>query len=101
MATSMYVTDNPRRAKARSETNPFAISKYDHLEELVPTDEQDGYAPVKRARKGEGCRIWRTRRRADGKVSERCEMGCHALPLWKEGNWMVESFVTHFGRYLS
>lgn len=79
MATSMYVIDNPRRAKARNETNPFAISKYVRLEELIPMEEQDGCAPIKRTGRRDGCKIWRTRRRADNKVSEHGEMRCYAL----------------------
>lgn len=89
----MYVHDNLRRVKARRETIPYAISKYEHLEELQGLWEDAGQLPIeplrvmpapqetdddesrdqnKVANTGDGkvstTRIWRTRRRRDAKV---------------------------------
>jgi hypothetical protein len=110
----MHELDNPRRFKARMQSKPFAISKYEHVKLLVPTKERAGKKPVPRkgrvnrtrktgggggdnddvaaeidrnenaasedddsteddegaSKVGTTGRIWRTRRRRDGKVSE-------------------------------
>ncbi len=108
----MHELDNPRRFKARLQSKPFAISKYEHVKLLVPTKERAGKKPVPRkgrvsrtkktgggddndvvvevdrnanaasedddsteddegaSKVGTTGRIWKTRRRRDGKVSE-------------------------------
>lgn len=96
MAT--YVSDNPRRVKARRETSSYTISKYEHLEELHGLFEVAGQQPMEplrslpapgetngeanpgenAANNGEGRvaptpRIWRTRRRRDAKVCRNLE----------------------------
>lgn len=92
---SMYVHDNLRKVKARRETSQYAISKYEHLEELHGLWEDAGQLPIdplrtlpapqetadnddespdqNKVEKREGqtaptTRIWRTRRRRDAKV---------------------------------
>lgn len=94
----MYALNNPRRFQARVQSKPFGISAYEHVELLVPDKEIAGQKPFALARweeerearmgapgyvKGayspdddEGAskvgttgRVWRTRRRRDGKVS--------------------------------
>lgn len=76
----MYALDNSRRARARLETNPHALSDYEHLEVLAPTEERAGHKPVKSKRNSlrggnignsgtvSGTRIFKTRKRRDGKV---------------------------------
>ncbi|SLM41063.1 Serine/threonine/dual specificity protein kinase, catalytic domain [Lasallia pustulata] len=90
---AMYVSDNPRRVKARRETVPYTISKYEHLEQLHNLFEDAGRLPVEprkslrapgktdddesadqdgadsgRGRTARDPRIWRTRRRRDAKI---------------------------------
>ena len=90
---SMYVSDNPRRVKARRGTAPYTISKYEHLEQLHNLFEDAGRLPVEpqkslrapgetsddesadqdgadngRDRTARDPKIWRTRRRRDAKV---------------------------------
>lgn len=78
----MHALGRSRRAKTRLETNPYALSDYEHLEVLAPTEERAGHKPTtsKRncLRRGEiknpgaasGTRILKTRKRRDGKVKK-------------------------------
>lgn len=78
----MDALDKSRRVQKRLETSPYALSDYEHLEVLVPTEERAGHRPVKSKRNslhGEnignigavsGARILKTRKRRDGKVKE-------------------------------
>ncbi len=61
----------------RSETKPLAISEYEHLETLVETEEKVEEVPRKRREAVDQAnltvttsapKVWRTRRRRDGKV---------------------------------
>lgn len=101
----MFVHDNLRRVKARRETSHYAISKYEHLEELhglwedagqLPidphrtlsepqqTDDDDENAEKNKVESREGqttptTRIWRTRRRRDAKVCTNLEKLSYAM----------------------
>lgn len=95
----MHALRNPRRAQARVQSRPFGIGEYEHLELLSAGKEVAGQKPFPLARwekerelrinalgydkgssnspyedggaskVGKTGRIWRTRRRRDGKVS--------------------------------
>lgn len=94
----MPAVNNPRRSQARTQSKPFGIGEYEHLELLTPDKEIAGQKPFPLARwgkeresrvnglgyvkggfspdddggaskVGKTGRIWRTRRRRDGKVS--------------------------------
>lgn len=72
----MYSTNNERRNRLKLRSKPFAISEYEHLEELMEAEERPGEVPnqhqkpVDHANFGatSAPRIWRTRRRRDGQV---------------------------------
>ena len=80
MARAMSAVKSSRRAETEPETKPYALSKYEHLEILVGTEEIPGREPVKgyRTSRNEEEHIkiksrsnWRTlklRRRQDGKA---------------------------------
>ena len=72
----MHSTNNERRNSWKLRSKVPAISEYEHLEELVETEERRGEVPrqhqklVDHANFGatSALRTWRTRRRRDGKV---------------------------------
>ncbi|MCJ1461555.1 hypothetical protein MMC07_000152, partial [Pseudocyphellaria aurata] len=79
-AVAMYAPDNSRRARTKLETNMYTLSDYEHLEVLTPTEERAGQRPVKSKRNSlrggnignagtiSGTRIFKTRKRRDGKI---------------------------------
>lgn len=77
----MHALGKSRRAKTRLEANPYALSDYEHLEVLGPTEERAGHRPTTSKRNclrreigssgpASGTRILKTRKRRDGKVKK-------------------------------
>ncbi|KAI9775003.1 MAG: hypothetical protein M1835_005977 [Candelina submexicana] len=46
IAADAYLPENPAQIAARRNANDFVISKYEHLEELIPWHEEAGSAPI-------------------------------------------------------
>lgn len=77
MADPTNSINNKRQFASELETKPLAISEYEHLEVLFETEETVGEVPSKRGRAVDQAnltaatsapKVWRTRRRRDGKV---------------------------------
>ncbi len=78
MTDSVHPINNESQTMSKAETKPLAVSKYEHLEVLVETEEKLGEVPSKRRKAVERAdskaasapKVWRTRRRSDGKVGD-------------------------------
>ena len=68
----MHSINNERRARLKRETEPFAISEYEHYEELIEAEKKGEDVPWKANSKAiYAPKVWRTRRRRDGQASYR------------------------------